>query len=246
MTLNKFVFKTHKWLAVGTLLASVFWWISGIVIVTPNRVLGNRPYWERSRPDDAALRDATVTVAQAIGVVDAAAGSSPKINQVQLRILGGRAVYEITTSGAGVFLVDAMNGSRFTIDEAFATRMVKRHAGEDAKIREATLLRQHGDGYDYGTLPAWRVTLDDARDTRFFVTAERGEVTFNDRGGRIRHWLASFHTFAFLNAWFSDNVVKGTMWVFSVFGTVMLIFGCWILWLQWRIWLAGRRMRAAQ
>ncbi len=244
MTLNRFVFKTHKWLAVTTLLASLFWFASGVVMVTPQRFLGNRYYPERPQPGDQSVSDATVDIRDALRVAQQSAGGSAKLTDARLRLLAGRATYEISVAGAAPVLVDATSGTRVTIDADFARRTVQRFVSVPASS-QVTLLQQHTGEYDWGPLPAWRIPLGDSRETLFFVGAERGEVSSSDRYGRIRGWIIGFHSFAFLKAWFSTETVRRIMWVFSVVGTLMILFGCWILWLQWKIWTAGRKARAA-
>ena len=245
MTLNKFVFKTHKWLAVGTLLAVVFWFISGVVIVTPDRFFGSRRFSEKAQTGEPELRDAKIGIAQAVAVVDEAAGSPQKIARIELRKLGGRLAYELETAKREPILVDAMDGSRIVIDEEFAKQLVRRFAGQDARILQVTMIREHGNRYNWGPLPVWHVSLDDSRNTSFFVDVQRGRVSSNDWYGRIRQWLVGFHTFAFMESWFPGKAAQVTMWVFSFAGTVMIFFGCWILWIQWKLWLAARRARAA-
>jgi hypothetical protein len=244
MTLSRFVFKTHKWLAVAALLATFFWFFSGIVIATPQSLFGSRPFSEKAQPGDRSLRDATLTPAQAIASVDAAAAAPTKINEVCLRKLAGEVIYQIST-GSGTQLVNAVDGSLITIDEARALRIVKRFAGENAGTGTATLLREHTGEYRWGPLPAWRVPLQDARGTLFFVATEDGSVSFNDSHGRLRGSLAGWHSFSFLRPLLSERAVRGVMWIFSVAGTAMTLFGLWILWIQWKIWLATRNMRAA-
>jgi hypothetical protein len=244
MTLSRFVYKTHKWLAVGALIATLAWFVSGIIMVTPNRLFGSRAFQYKGQPGDRTLRDVTISIAQAIAIVDAAAGAPAKLEDVRLRRLAGRLVYEISTD-SGKHLVDAVDGSRVAIDEEFAKHIVKRHVGEGARFRDVSLLRVHNDEYGWGPVPAWRIALDDDRATLFFIGAQGGEVSYSDRYGRARQWLIGWHSLAFLNGLFSTRVIQGIMWLFSVVGTAMSFFGCWILWIQWKNWLAARRARPA-
>jgi hypothetical protein len=153
-------------------------------------------------------------------------------------------VYQVSLGESGAHLVDAITGEHFTIDEDFAKHIVRRHAGEDARFRQATQQREHSDEYPWGPLPAWRIALEDSRDTLFFIGAASGEVTFNDRQGRIRQRIIGWHSFAFLHGLMSERGIRITMWVFSIVGTAMGLFGCWILWIQWKNWLAARRARS--
>jgi len=243
MTLNRFVFKTHKWLAVATGLFTLLWFVSGVLMMLPSNLLGggsapNQP------PAEGGYKDVTVTVPQAVATVEALMRMPLEIAAVELRRVNGRLTYALRTPKWGTFLVDAMDGRRVQITEEMARQMATRAMRGHAQIREVTLLRKHT--LDYGALlPAYRIAFDDPGATLIYVSTETGQMGSSDRLGRLRGFVAGTHTFEFLKPLMSGKAIKLWLILFSIVGTAMSVFGFWILWIQWKNWLARRAGRAA-
>jgi hypothetical protein len=237
MTLNRFVFKTHKWLAVGAGLFTLVWFASGIVMVMPGSILGGggAPVPTPGRPDFKAM---TVSVAQAITAAEAAAGANLVMTNVELRNIEGRVYYQISTAKSGTHLIDAVSGARLDITEEYAKQMAARLLRGRGQARETRLWRQYNSEYAYGPLPAVRVVFDDPAATIVYVDTNTGEMNSSNRKGRIRAFISGTHTFGFLEPVVAGRGRRIVLIIFSFVGMVMSMFGSWILWIQFQNWRA--------
>jgi uncharacterized iron-regulated membrane protein len=243
MTPNRFVYKTHKWLAVGVGLFTAVWFASGIVMILPKDLLGKlrtAPVAAPAVPDFKAM---TVSVSQAIAAAEAAAGANMVISQVELRPIEGRLYYQISTAKSGTHLIDAVSGARLDITEEYAKQMATRLVGEGAAIQESETVRKHDRGYAFGPLPVFRFVFADAASTIVYVSPKTGEMTASDRKGRLRGFIGGTHTFEFLRPEMTDRGRRIVLIVFSFVGLVMSLFGSWILWIQFQNWRARRAGR---
>jgi len=242
MTLNRFVFKTHKWLAVGVGLFTFVWFASGIVMVMPGSILGGgaAPVPAPGRPDFKAM---TVSVAQAVAAAEAAAGANMVISQLELRPIEGRLYYQISTAKSGMHLIDAVSGARLDITEEYAKQMASRLVGGSAAIQESETLRKYDIEYAYGPLPVFRFVFADPAATIVYVSAKTGELRASNRKGRIRAFIGGTHTFDFLQPSLENRGKRIVLIVFSFVGLVMSLFGSWILWIQFQNWRARRAGR---
>lgn len=240
MNWNRLVFKTHKWLAAGVGLLTLVWFVSGIVLVLPLGWFGAPGPVSDEGPAGPGYNEATVTVPQALRVVEMAQGAAVDVTGIGLHRRAGRLLYAISTRRHGTHLVNALSGERLVINEDVARQFVGR-AAPGAALGVVALLRAHDADYRYGPLPAYRVTMGDARRTSYYVAAETGEMRATNRGGRIRGFLAGLHSFDFLRPMMNRRGVSATLILFSAIGTLMSLFGLAILWIQFATWRARKR-----
>lgn len=246
MNFQRFVFKSHKWLAVGLGLFTFFWFLSGIVMVLPGLQgtppSGSRPKAETPRRDAYPFRHITVSVPQAIAAAETAAGQPLSVASVSFRALLGRLAYQIETNGAGVFLIDTADASRIVITPELATQIAAAAFGPPAAWRAPVLLREHTNDYKYGPLPTYRLEADDAQRTVYYIRVETGEVLQGStRFGRLRGLLVNTHTFGFLRPELDNRAASLTLIGFALAGLLLSVFGVWILYLQLLNWLRARR-----
>jgi hypothetical protein len=244
MTLNRFIYKTHKWLAVGVGLLTLVWFASGIVMVLPKNLLGGARTAPMAAPAVPDFRAMAVSVPQAIAAAEAAAGANMVITDVELRSIEGRHYFLISTAKAGQHLIDAVSGARLDITEEYAKQMALRLVGEGAAIQESETLRKYSRAYSYGPLPAFRFAFADDASTVVFVSPKTGEIISSDSKGRLRGFIAGMHTFDFLEPALDSRGRRSVLVVFSFVGLVMSVFGTWILWIQFQNWRARRAGRA--
>jgi hypothetical protein len=239
MTLNRFVYKTHKWLAVGVGLITVVWFASGIVMVLPASMLGGgaAPVPAPGKPDFPAM---TVSVAQAVAAAQAAGGANLVVSQVELRPIEGRLYYQISTAKSGTHLIDATSGARLDITEEYAKQMAARLAGGSAAIQESETVKKYGIEYSFGPLPVFRFVFADPATTIVYVSARTGELRASTRQGRMRAFIGGTHTFDFLQPVVADRGKRMALLIFSFVGLAMSTFGSWILWIQFQNWRARR------
>lgn len=240
MNLSRFVFKSHKWLAVAAGLLTLIWFVSGIVMVLPVSIFGAPGQLSAAGPPGPAYKEIAVGIPQAIAAVEAGLGREVNVTSVEFRRIAGRLLYRVQTDGAGAHLVDAISAERYVIDETRARELL-RLADPAAAGGAMTLVREFDSDYRYGPLPAYRLSLADAARTNYYVSVETGEVRATNTGGRWRGFLAGMHTFDFLRPWTNAVSHRLLLVVTSLVGTLMSLFGLWILWIQFVNWRARRR-----
>lgn len=236
MNLQKFVFKSHKWLAVGTGILSFLWFFSGIFMTIPERLLrvaadGGTPAEEQKSP----FREMRLSPAEAIVKAEQAAGQPVVVSSVSFRQIEGRMHYLISAR-QGNFLVSSLDGSLLTITEALARRIVAAQGARPEDLGSATLLQSFYAEYTWGPLPVWRIAAHDPKKMIYYVEMDGGEVRSSSRLGRLRGFLTGLHSLEFLNPYLSRGRIRFIMWVFSIAGTTMTLFGFWILWIQFQNW----------
>ncbi len=243
MTLNRFVYKTHKWLAVGVSLFTLAWFVSGIVMVMPQNLLGKLPSVAVEAPAVPDFKAMAVSIPQAIAAAEAAAGANLVITDVDLRPIEGRQYFLISTAKAGMHLIDAASGMRLEITEAYAKQMALRLVGGGAAIRESETVEKYSFAYASGPLPVFRFVFADAATTEVYVNPKTGEMSWSDRKGRIKAFINGTHSFNFLRPVVADRGTRIALIFFSFVGLAMSLFGSWILWIQFQNWRARRAGR---
>lgn len=242
MTLNKFVFKTHKWTAVGIGVITVIWFVSGVVIVLPSGILSEGPA-PQVNPHSVDFREVSITVPQAIAAAEAAAGKPIRVSGMGIRHWPGRLLYEVQ-SDAGTFLIDARSGERFEITED-AVRQMLAQSRPNAPVQQISLLKEHVVGYSYGPLPVYWVRMGDAAETHLYIARDNGQIQSSNRLGRFRALFHDLHNFSILRGYLSGRMIRLLLILTSVVGTLMSLFGMWILWIQLKMWWNVRQARAA-
>lgn len=240
MSLSRFVFKSHKWLAVAAGLLTLMWFVSGIVMVLPVSIFGAPGPLNTTGPAGPGYQEIAVGIPQAIATVEKDLGQEIKVTGIEFRRIAGRLLYRLLTESGGSHLVDAVSGERYVIDEAEARELL-RLADPAIAGGEMTLVRAFDSDYRYGPLPAYRLALQDARGTAYYIATETGEARATNREGRWRGFIAGMHTFDFLYGVASPRAIRLSLALTSVVGTVMTLFGFWILWIQFVNWRARRR-----
>lgn len=245
---QKLLYKVHKWLALVVAVATLAWFASGALMAVPGRFLTLTPSVETDSRAEARLPGspefdaARISAAEAIASIRADIGKPFVVTGVTLRRLAGRLAYEVSTDIRGQHLVDAVSGSRFTIDEALARQIVARFRGTDEGLGPA--VRQVGPTSGYtGPLPAFRVPVGGAKGTVFYVSAETAQTRMSDRLSRPLGAIARQHNLSFLRPVLSLNGIRLVMILMASIGTVMTASGILILIVQFRRWL---RMRLAR
>lgn len=239
MSWSRFIFKTHKWLAVAVGILTLLWFVSGIVMVSPGR-WGRPPGIGQTAGPGPGFREVNLTVAQAIAAVDAKVGRNVQVTEIGFSRIAGKLLYRVHTEGAGTHLVDAVNGEMVVIDAEAAQALLGEFLPKDAP-REITLLTSYNREYGIGPLPVYRIALADGNDTTYYVSTTTGEINGTNRITRWRGFFGGLHTFRFLDFVFDSNGVRLTLILFSLVGTVMSLTGLAILYIQYINWRARRR-----
>ena len=187
--MRRLIFKVHKWVGIGIGVILLLWIVTGVLIAG-----GDTPKASGDAPPDFGR--ATVAPAAALALATSGDSALTGVRTVEFERLGPHFIYRIRGKGRTV-VVDAERGERLVMDEALARRLAAETV-PGATIRSAGLIRAHDRGYGNGSLPAWRVTLDDAAGTLVHLSV-RDAVLSSSTGSRRMHLtMHNLHTFATL------------------------------------------------
>lgn len=236
----RLVYQIHKWLAALVLIVTLAWFVSGAVMVMPERWLtlspGIRAGEAESRVSDApAFERATVTPSAAVAAVNGHLGRTVGVTGVRLRRLPGRLAYELTTERDGRYFVDALDSGVFTITPDMAVKIVEGVLGPSANLGTVAVQRESTIGYG-GPLPAFRVPVNDGKGTVLFVDAGTGQVRLTDSLSRVAQFVMGLHVLSVLRWVMPESVVRALMIVLAISGIVMSVAGAVILVSQFRRW----------
>jgi uncharacterized iron-regulated membrane protein len=161
------LYAAHRWISAVALLQLAIWTGTGLffAVVPIERVRGS----DRTAPEPA-----TPLPLDGLRPLPAALAGA---EQVSLRLVDGRPAW-VASAGRGArrWLVDAASGERVAIDAAAAERIAR--ADQVGQPRAVRVERVEAAPVEYrgGPVPAWRVDLDDGRETRVYVDAASGAV----------------------------------------------------------------------
>ena len=245
---SSLVYWLHKWLAVVAAVATLGWFVSGMLMVVPAswRTLspgiarGISQEWRQ--PDGPQFEDAGVTAAAAIEAVRARVGLPLRVSGVRLRRLPGRLTYEIATERRGIYLVDAVTGAIVTVDEQLALRIAAASAGS-AALGPVTLDKQTTPDCQ-GPTPTYRIPVADGKGTVFCVSRDTAELRYTDRLTRVIAVVVGWHDFSLLRSYSSPAIARLSLFAFAAIGTLMSVAGVLILFTQFNRWRGasgGRR-----
>lgn len=239
MNVTKFVFKTHKWLAVSTAVLTFLWFFSAIFMTMP-------AFIERAVAEPAVAsenvdlyRDLQLSVPQAIAALEQNLGHAVRVNDVLFKKIQDKLYYRFGTN-EGIHLVSGTDGSLLKITEDVARAIVVHRGARAEDLQPPQLLERYDGLYTHGEIPAWKFH-DTRTNTTYFVEVRNGDTRSMGRMSRIKAHLVGWHTLEFLNPYMSHNKIRFIMWVFTVAGNAMFVFGMWILWIQFKNWRARRR-----
>ena len=258
---RRWIVYVHRWLGIAGGVLFVAWFVSGVVMMyarmpgmANEERLARAPALDLASvtlspldaaqaaglaPDDKALAE----LAPAAGKNRAPRPAASGVERVRIGMLGDRPVYRFGSSRRGgafssAQIVFADTGEMFTyVGRAEAESIARRYApGYDGPF--------HYDGYltepdqwtlqARGQMPMHRFALDDADDTRLYVSSLTGDVvlrtTWSERFwgylGPVTHWI-----------YFTPLRKHGSVWLefiiwSSLLGCVMCLTG--LVWGLWR------------
>jgi hypothetical protein len=166
--------------------------------------------------------------------VRARTGAGRRITAVKLRRLPGRLAFEVAAGGT-VYLVDAISGDPFDLDDRVAAQIAAAAVGTQAPLGPVTVQRTANSEY-FGKLPAYRVPVADGKGTVLFISGPPIEMRSSDRLSRTLNAIVGWHELSFLRPVLSNAGVRLTMLALAITGTLMSIAGACILFLQFQRW----------
>ena len=151
------------------------------------------------------------------------------IERVELRLLLGQPVYEISFSSGDETdfrLVDAVSGELMPLlDEATAVRLAQADFAEAAEVQGVELLRTASGHAEYRgrDLPVYRVTMKHPDEVSIYVSARRGMVTARRNSTwRVFDFFWMLHTMDFETR---DDFNHVLIKLFSVLGLITVLSG---------------------
>ncbi len=226
-------YKVHKWVGVGVGLFLLMWVITGLL-------LEGEPARLKPAPNPDFTRATTAPVA-AIAAAQATAPDFGAVKQVLLVNIAGRVAYVVQGAGPQPIFVDAAEGTVLAIDSGYVTSL----AGEllpGHAVSGATIIRSYDRAYPYGSLPAWRVTLQDPEQTLLHVSLKDGSIVASTKSQRRGNFMHGLHTFGSLVAVGAPRrLVKLLFWGAALISLGVILSGYYLsLPKGWRF-AGGRR-----
>ena len=228
---------THRWLGIAIGALFILWFLSGIVMIYARMPALAR---EERLARLSAINPATIRVDPPT--------HAGEITRFSIGTLEGRPVYRITADGT-LQLVFADTGDPVPpVDADQAVRIARRFVAVGDVRYDARL--DDADQWTFDVrrqMPMHRASVDDANDTRLYITVNGGEVVAKTTAsGRRWGWLgAVIHWLYFAPFRRSATLWSNTIIVLSIAGTVLCIAG--LLWGIWRLApIRGYRLRDHQ
>ncbi|WP_425408243.1 PepSY domain-containing protein [Hyphococcus sp.] len=172
MTVQRWIVRVHKWIALIVGLQIVLWIAGGFVmsaipieIVRGEHKIAQHPVEPFDVEELLSLGD--VTMAAEVSVVKSAA----------LGEMLGHPVWRIVRQDDGLAIIDARSGAILSpVDESTTRAIAERDYNGDAEIRSADYVELPPTEYNKSG-PVWRVQFDDDDKTTIYIDPLKGEVT---------------------------------------------------------------------
>ncbi len=223
------------------------WLITGIFYVLPPSVLKGIDRWmmegkkvqvgeRESKPANVEFvpvqldyRDITVSIPEAISILETEMGHTIQVTQFSLYALLDTLVYEIILEDGGRHLIDAIKGIPVIITEAEIKTNAIAAAPPGSNIVNMTFLNKRPYAY-WGIIPTYRFIFDDASKTYVYVSPITSRVEGKStRLNRLQHWMDSLHKFEFLMLiWERQALRKGGALIISLVGLAVVLTGLYI------------------
>lgn len=218
--------RLHRWLALLIGIQLLLWFTSGLVmsLLPIERVRGEHLVDREA----AAPLSATATYASPQSII---AASDAPVRTLHHRMLLGRPIVEVETVSGTLLLVDGTNGVRLPPVNAAQAVSVALAAYRATPVPKATAERVTAASTEYkGRLPAWRVVLADADNTRVYVTDTGAIAAVRTGTWRLYDFFWGLH----IMDW-SEPENFNTPWLkaFAFGGLALAVAGTVLLYPRW-------------
>jgi len=215
---TRLFYKVHKWIGVGIGLILLMWIVTGVLLGGGG---GGRA------PEVPDYSRATVSPAAAQAAAAVGDSGIAEVRGLTLDAVAGRVVYRINGPRGRTALIDAATGDRVAVGEPLA-REVAAALAPGVAVRGVVLLRANDRGYPRGSLPVWRVMLDDPAESWVHLASD-GSTTSNTRVQRGKAVLHDLHTFAALQTLhFGRRSIRVLFVLASVVSIALVITGYYL------------------
>jgi hypothetical protein len=169
----RFLRMLHKWLSVLIGLQVLLWLVSGLVMSLLDASAVSGEDLMAHEPDVGELITPDAAFVEPQRILAALPGQS--VRTIEIRRQLGYWVWRAQTD-AGIRLFDARNGAPLTVGEREVRRVAEAGYFGDGRIVAAALLTEPTLEARGQPLPLWRVTFDDDRRTRYYISADDGRI----------------------------------------------------------------------
>ncbi len=237
MRLKRFFVTIHKWIGLAVGIQVVLWMLSGLVMavipietVRSEHNIAHRPSW--------ILKLNGLTVATVEDIADRYDAVSITVTTIGNDLL----VFELKSQSGETTLVEGHSGALISpIPEWLARQVAIRDFAGNGKPVAAELITEVGGDYR-GRLPAWRITFDDADNTRIYVAANDGRVSARRSDTwRLYDFFWMLHIMDYSNR---ENFNSPWMVGLAAGGLAVSLSGVILLWWSVLRPLVRRRRRA--
>ena len=218
--------RVHKWLALIIGAQLLIWFASGALMsfLPVDKVRGEHLVDRKAAtPIPAGTRFADPAL------ITARAGAP--VNAITWRVIGDRAVAEVTTA-KGVKLFDAETGAALPPVDAGQATAIARAAWKSGAKPSASASYVTSESTEYrAALPAWRIAYADPEATRVFVVVDTGRITAVRTGTwRLYDFFWGLHIMDWKN---HENF--NTWWLlgFAIGGLILGLAGSVLLFMRW-------------
>ncbi len=221
MKLSIVMTKIHKWLALIVGLQLLLWVLGGLVMswFPIENVRGEH----NIREDESLI----ITVEDnLLSIADFLESIGP-VSRIELKPLLGKPTYQVLTTEGSTLLFDANTGESLSpLPEELSLQIASADFAGEAGALSTTMLEQGNSEYR-GPLPVWQVVMNDAEDTRLYVSPSTGDVIARRNATwRLYDFFWMLHIMDYKNRTDFNNPLV----IFaSILALVATISGIWLI-----------------
>lgn len=162
------------------------------------------------------------------------------IEEVKLKSLVGRPVFEIRQNDSRTEIFDAVSGAQLSpVSESLAREIVEHHLKENIAVKTATLIKASPPIEYRGRLPVWRLELQNDENSSIYVQPDSGKVVaLRSTLWRIYDFFWMLHI---MDYWERDNFNSWWLILAALLGTLASLSGVILLKYSFRFLSLKRR-----
>ena len=217
--------KIHKWVGLVIAIQFVLWMTSGVVmsLLDATKVAGRE---FRIMPAGAPAWPGNVMPLDAV-----LANSRAQVMNISSGWLLDRPVYQLLNDKA-TWMVDAITGTRVTLDAAMATRIALASYSGSGKPQNARLLKYTPETRKHKDL-VWGIDFNDADDTTVYISANSGKVLeHRNSTWRLFDFFWMLHIMDYIER---ENFNNNLLVTSAIGGLFMALTGVWLLVTSFRL-----------
>ncbi len=218
--------RLHKWLALIVGAQLLIWFASGAL-------MSFLPI-DKVRGEHLVGRETVMTIPAGLDFAEPTkimAATGAPIKSINWRMMGGRAVAEVTTAD-GIKLFDAQTAALLPPVSAAQATVIANAAWKSSAKPKSRASRVVAESPEYrAALPAWRIAYADPDSTSIFVAADTGKITAVRTGTwRLYDFFWGLHIMDWKN---HENFNTWWLLAFAIGGLILGLAGTVLLFIRW-------------